>query len=391
MLSRVKQWQSDESGGISHDVGRYLRLIDNDKAKAPKDKLSARFEKLARNLFKAGRYDGAIAAANRAIEHEPEFGRAHGVRGAALLEVGCCDEALAACNRAIELDFGQAHGVRGAALWVVGRCDEALAAADRAIELEPKLSWAHGVRGAALWELGRCDEALAAFDRAIELEPKLSWAHGVRGMALAKLAWAKEKKKKLEDRDGFIEKLDKNKKAEYHPQMPNTAEDDLTELLDLVRDTPVERRPSLKEILVNFRAAEAITARGEAPAETATVHLEHAAKETTTPKPSDGPAWPTEKWKGSPEELSRKIFAIVAFLRRVWKPFIEETGALVTRKVLADRDPKAALALKGFLRAHDMPRDIRILSDQKLKEYILSERPVLLPATSPDNNIPAPQ
>src|SRR4051794_33464284 len=34
--------------------------------------------------------------------------------------------------------------------------------------------------------------------------------------------------------------------------------------------------------------------------------------------------WPTEKWIKSPEKGSRKQHAIIAFLRRVWKPFIDE-------------------------------------------------------------------
>jgi hypothetical protein len=43
-----------------------------------------------------------------------------------------------------------------------------------------------------------------------------------------------------------------------------------------------------------------------------------------------------------------------------------------------EKDGDAALALKGYLRAHDMPNDIRILSDRKLKQEI-SERPIRLP------------
>jgi hypothetical protein len=121
-----------------------------------------------------------------------------------------------------------------------------------------------------------------------------------------------------------------------------------------------------------------VTARQTTGRAKATVRPKGAAKETTaTPKPSDGPEWPSEKWKGSPEELSRKPFAIFAFLRRVWKPFIDETGALVTRQMLIERDRDAGLALKGALRGHrPMPGDIRIVRTRELKNTV-GEGPIL--------------
>ena len=80
------------------------------------------------------------------------------------------------------------------------------------------------------------------------------------------------------------------------------------------------------------------------------------------------PAWPSEKWKGSPEYGSRKQGALFAFLRRVWKPFIEKTGAVVTRVMLAEIDPPAAAALKSALRAApSMPPDIGIIATRELK------------------------
>jgi hypothetical protein len=118
-----------------------------------------------------------------------------------------------------------------------------------------------------------------------------------------------------------------------------------------------------------------LTARGttaRATAEPRPVRLGDAAREATSSKSGGEVAWPAEKWKGSPEELSRKQFAIFVFLRRVWKPFIEETGALVTRQMLMERDRDAGLALKGALRGRrPMPSDIRIVPTRDLKKTLL--------------------
>jgi hypothetical protein len=65
----------------------------------------------------------------------------------------------------------------------------------------------------------------------------------------------------------------------------------------------------------------------------------------------------------------------VAFLRRVWKPFIEENRVIVTREILKAHDAKAASALRGYLQYKDMPDDVRILTSDKLREH-LTQHPV---------------
>ena len=85
--------------------------------------------------------------------------------------------------------------------------------------------------------------------------------------------------------------------------------------------------------------------------------------------------WPSAKWKGSLEELSRKQGAIVEFLRRVWKPFIDEHNVLVTREILKDQDPAAANALRGYLQYKPFPGDIRIFTTEELREH-LTRQPV---------------
>ena len=91
--------------------------------------------------------------------------------------------------------------------------------------------------------------------------------------------------------------------------------------------------------------------------------------------PSSALAWPSEKWKGSPEELSGKRFQILAFLRRVWKPFIEDNKVLVTQEILKAHDTAAAKAVDNTLRYHPLPSDIPIITHDELRRH-LRRRPV---------------
>jgi hypothetical protein len=78
--------------------------------------------------------------------------------------------------------------------------------------------------------------------------------------------------------------------------------------------------------------------------------------------------WPSEKWKRSQE-----------FLRRVWKPFIEATGAVVTRRILAEIDPAAAAALTSALRSSPMPADIGIIATKDLKRDAVKRPAIFRP------------
>jgi tetratricopeptide (TPR) repeat protein len=79
--------------------------------------------------------------------------------------------------------------------------------------------------------------------------------------------------------------------------------------------------------------------------------------------------WPTEKWKES-DEYKFRGHDFYAFLRRVWKPFIDAHNGPVTRKMLEAADPDAAHTLKSVLRSKPLPSDIRILKDRDLKTLV---------------------
>ena len=80
-----------------------------------------------------------------------------------------------------------------------------------------------------------------------------------------------------------------------------------------------------------------------------------------------GLQWPTEKWNASDDKASRKPHAIVAFLQRVWQPFTQSNGLLITRRELAEHDTDAALAVKEYVRANELPDGIGIIRTRDIK------------------------
>ncbi|MDW7990603.1 MAG: tetratricopeptide repeat protein [Anaerolineae bacterium] len=110
--------------------------------------------------------------------------------GVALAEAGQKDEAMAAYQRAVELDPKLAppwNGL-GNVYSDLGQYEEAMAAYRRAIELDPKEAGFWNNLGNAYSDLGRHEEAIEAYRQAIELDPKdaypwngLGIVHALRG------------------------------------------------------------------------------------------------------------------------------------------------------------------------------------------------------------------
>ncbi len=144
---------------------------------------------VARELHDHGRYAEALAACERAIELDPKNTHAWNNKGWALDALGRYAEAQVACDRAIEFDAKNSHAWNNKA-WALnslGRHTEALAACDRAIEADPKNIHAWNNKAWALNSLGRHTEALAACEGAIQLDPKYIHAWNHKGRALTSL------------------------------------------------------------------------------------------------------------------------------------------------------------------------------------------------------------
>jgi tetratricopeptide (TPR) repeat protein len=142
------------------------------------------------NVYRAlDRHDEAIAAYQRAIELDPKYAHPHNGLGNVYRDLGRHDDAIAAFQRAIELDpkLAAPHHGLGNLYSDLGRHDEAIAAYQHAIELDPKLAHPHNGLGNVYRALGRHDDAIAAYQHAIELDPKYAHPHNGLGNVYADL------------------------------------------------------------------------------------------------------------------------------------------------------------------------------------------------------------
>ncbi len=140
--------------------------------------------------FEKGRFEDALECAREAGRIDPQSVAAHHFRGAALTELGHDLElALAYTRRA----FPRAHRMKDRALLKdlhlleamalddLGRPGEALAAANKAIELDGKDREARREKGVALFELCRFDEAKAELEK-LTSEEQDAWAEHYLGL-----------------------------------------------------------------------------------------------------------------------------------------------------------------------------------------------------------------
>jgi len=107
-------------------------------------------------------------------------------KGVSLVNLGCPAEALACCERALEINprLAEAWSNKGNALAALGRHAEALTCYERALEINPRLAEAWSAKGLALGNLGRHDEALTCYERALEINPRSPEAWYNKGNAL---------------------------------------------------------------------------------------------------------------------------------------------------------------------------------------------------------------
>ena len=135
-------------------------------------------------LYRARKLDQAIAAYERAIELDPKYTPPHNGLGNAYRELGRDKDAIAAYGRAIELDpkFAHPHYGLGNVYRVLGLNEDAIAAYGRAVELDPKFAHPHNGLGNVYRTLSRNEDAIAAYERAIELDPKFAAPHSGLGI-----------------------------------------------------------------------------------------------------------------------------------------------------------------------------------------------------------------
>lgn len=114
----------------------------------------------------------------------------------------------------------------------------------------------------------------------------------------------------------------------------------------------------------------------EAAHETTSRAMTELRPEVATPASADGLPWPTNKWKDSDEKIRGKKRGIIIFLQREWEPFIQKTGQIITRDILALHDPEAEQAFKKYLDKHEFPEGISIIYPKQFLRLAL-KRPEL--------------
>jgi tetratricopeptide (TPR) repeat protein len=158
------------------------------------------YESFARgmmNLRLASRdsIERAISAFEQATRHDPEYalawaalGGAYSLKGAFLSLRDLIEQAIQIERRALAIDpdLADAHMWLGAALLNLGRTDEAIASIREALRLEPDNGQAHQGLARAYW-VGKGDFAAAIpeFERAIELNPEAGYSYLQLGLLLA--------------------------------------------------------------------------------------------------------------------------------------------------------------------------------------------------------------
>ncbi len=122
-----------------------------------------------------GQYDKAIAAFNKALELDPNLALAYSNRAWTYIELRQYGQAIDDCNKALELDpkLALAYNNRGLAYIRLDQYQQGVNDCTKAIQLDPRLALAYSNRGLAYAELGQYDNAIADFDKAVTIDPSL--------------------------------------------------------------------------------------------------------------------------------------------------------------------------------------------------------------------------
>lgn len=126
-----------------------------------------------------------IAAAQKALELDPELGEAHVLMGAVYQRQWRWSDAEAEYQRALQLKPNDAPAHLGFANWLLcqGRIDEALAWARRARELDPLGTTGINI-GWILFHARRYDEAIRELRSVLAIHPDSAFAHWYLSFAL---------------------------------------------------------------------------------------------------------------------------------------------------------------------------------------------------------------
>lgn len=142
----------------------------------------------AGELARKGDYAGAALQWTKAVDIDPDDGKARYHLAYALDKQGQLEPAIEQYRKSIELDSSNAAAFASlsTALTRGGNLNESIEAAKRALALDPKDVLTEGNLAASLLEIGKPDEALEHISKALELDPDFADAHNMIGILLAR-------------------------------------------------------------------------------------------------------------------------------------------------------------------------------------------------------------
>jgi len=142
----------------------------------------------AGELARKGDYAGAVAQWNKAVEVDPQDGKARYHLAYALDKEGQLQPAIEQYRKSVELDASNsaAFASLATALARAGNLNDSIAASKQALALNPSDVLTEGNLAASLLEVGRTDEGIEHIHRALELDPDFADAHNMLGIILAR-------------------------------------------------------------------------------------------------------------------------------------------------------------------------------------------------------------
>ncbi|HNU04607.1 MAG TPA: tetratricopeptide repeat protein, partial [Anaerolineae bacterium] len=124
-----------------------------------------------KQLFAEGRYQEALPIFQQVVAANPAIADARQGLGRTLFALGDCDGAVEQQGQAVQLlPINGTFTVFGDMLRECGRVDEAIAAYQRAVELDPQDVRTHFVLAQAYMAQGRTEEAIREFNTTLELD-----------------------------------------------------------------------------------------------------------------------------------------------------------------------------------------------------------------------------
>jgi tetratricopeptide (TPR) repeat protein len=143
---------------------------------------------VAGELARKGDYAAALLEWRKAVELDPQDGKAHYHLAFALDQQGQLDEAITQYQDSVEFDPNNAaaYSSLAVALTRAGKLADGIDAYKKSLEINPKNPIAEGNLAAALIQAGRTDEATGHIQKALELDPEFADAHNLLGLVLAR-------------------------------------------------------------------------------------------------------------------------------------------------------------------------------------------------------------